>query len=217
MNEKQNLGNLRQSYTLGSLDDACKSNHPLDLFKDWFASAEKHPDIIEANAMSLVTLGTDGFPKARIVLLKHFDAEGFVFYTNYKSEKGQAMAANSQVGLSFFWPALQRQVIIKGDADKLADAISDAYFDSRPLGSRLGALASPQSEPITDRSVLENRLQALEEKYTNQVPQRPRHWGGYLVRPFAIEFWQGRPNRLHDRLLFVQQADLSWEAKRLAP
>lgn len=217
MKRKQDLGSLRQSYELGELTDTAKSEKPMVLFGRWFAEAETHPDIAEANAMSIVTQGIDGYPKARVVLLKHFDDDGFVFYTNYQSEKGQAVAANHRVGLSFFWPALQRQVIVKGTAEKLAGPISDAYFDSRPLGSRLGAIASPQSQPIANRSVLEERLTSLTQIHSDTPPKRPGHWGGYLVVPAAIEFWQGRPNRLHDRLLFTQKLDQEWTAQRLAP
>ena len=217
MKQKQDLGDLRQSYELDELTDAAKKENPITLFGQWFTEATVHPDIVEANAMSIVTQGVDGYPKARVVLLKHYDAEGFVFYTNYQSQKGQAIAKNKYVGLSFFWPALQRQVIIKGKAEKLADTVSDAYFNSRPLGSRLGALASPQSQPIADRSVLEQRLQSLEEMHATTEPKRPIHWGGYLVVPVEIEFWQGRPNRLHDRLVFTYTTAQQWTVQRLAP
>lgn len=217
MENKHSLGAMRQSYELADLSDAAKTMAPLDLFSEWFSQADTHSEIEEANAMSLVTLGTDGYPKARVVLLKHFDREGFVFYTNYKSDKGQAIAADSKVGISFFWPALQRQIIIQGQAEKLPAAASDAYFDSRPLGSRMGAWVSPQSQVIANREVLETRLQEIEKKYAHSAPKRPDHWGGYVVKPFSIEFWQGRPNRLHDRLLFTQSDDLQWSAQRLAP
>lgn len=217
MKEKHNLGALRKSYEKGGLSDKEKSQDPLELFKIWFSEAQLEPSIEEANAMSIVTLGADEYPKARIVLLKHFDAEGFVFYTNYASAKGQAIAKHPRVGISFFWPALERQVIICGDAEKLSPEMSDAYFDSRPLGSRLGALASPQSKVIENRSELEANLKALEAKYATDEPKRPDHWGGYLVRPVEIEFWQGRPNRLHDRLRFSQTAEQKWTAERLAP
>ena len=217
MENKHNLGAMRQSYELADLSDAAKTSAPLDLFSEWFSQADNHSEIEEANAMSLVTLGADGYPKARVVLLKHFDSDGFVFYTNYKSDKGQAIAAHSKVGISFFWPALQRQVIIQGQAEKLTAAASDAYFDSRPLGSRLGAWVSPQSQVIANREVLETRLKEIEKKYAHSAPRRPNHWGGYVVKPFSIEFWQGRPNRLHDRLLFTQSDDFQWSAQRLAP
>ena len=217
MSAKNDIGHLRKSYEKGHLSDALKGISPLDLFEQWFSEAKAHAAIEEANAMSLVTQGEDGFPKARIVLLKQFSSEGFVFYTNYKSEKGRALAASSQLGISFFWPALERQVIIKGMAEKVAAEVSDAYFYSRPLGSQLGAIASNQSESIASRAVLEQRLALLEEKHKNNPPKRPKHWGGYLVRPQQIEFWQGRPNRLHDRLLFSLSQEQEWTAERLAP
>ena len=217
MSTTNDLGHLRKSYEKGALSDALKTESPLDLFEQWFAEAEAHPAIEEANAMSIVTLGEDQFPKARVVLLKQFSAEGFVFYTNYKSEKGRAILAYPKVGVSFFWPALERQVIVKGVAEKVAPAVSDAYFSSRPLGSQLGAMASMQSEVISSREALEAQLAALAEKYRNTNPQRPEHWGGFLVRPKAIEFWQGRPNRLHDRLQFQLGEDDQWTAQRLSP
>lgn len=217
MKEKQDLGSLRKSYEKGGLSDREKEQNPINLFARWFTEAEATPTIEEANAMSLVTQGLDGYPKARVVLLKHYDSEGFVFYTNYESEKGQAINIDSRVGISFFWPALERQVIIKGIAEKTTSAASDAYFDSRPLGSRLGALASPQSQVIESRSVLEDNLNILKGKHKENSPNRPNNWGGYLVRPHEIEFWQGRPNRLHDRLRFGLSSDKLWTAQRLAP
>ena len=217
MSKTNDLGHLRKSYEKGALSDDLKTQSPLHLFEKWFAEAKTHPAIEEANAMSIVTLGEDQFPKSRVVLLKQFSTEGFVFYTNYKSEKGRAILAYPKVGVSFFWPALERQVIVKGVAEKVAPAISDAYFSSRPLGSQLGAMASMQSEAISSREVLELQLAALEEKYANQPPQRPDHWGGFLVRPKTIEFWQGRPNRLHDRLQFQLGNDGCWIAQRLSP
>ena len=217
MSAKNDIGHLRKSYEKGRLNDSLKSISPLDLFEQWFSEAKAHSAIEEANAMSLVTHGEDGFPKARVVLLKQFSSEGFIFYTNYRSEKGRALAANSNVGISFFWPALERQVIVKGKAEKVAAEVSDSYFYSRPLGSQLGAIASNQSEPIATREVLEERLAALEEKHKSSPPKRPEHWGGYLVRPKQIEFWQGRPNRLHDRLVFTLSSNLDWSAERLAP
>ena len=217
MKNKQDLGSLRKSYEKALLSDREKMQNPMNLFARWFTEAEAKPAIEEANAMSLVTKGLDGYPKARVVLLKHYDAEGFVFFTNYESEKGQAITADSRVGISFFWPVLERQVIIKGIAEKITSAASDAYFDSRPLGSRLGALASPQSQVIESRSVLEDNLNILKEKHKENDPNRPYNWGGYLVRPHEIEFWQGRPNRLHDRLRFGLSSDKQWTAQRLAP
>ncbi|MGB1448289.1 MAG: pyridoxamine 5'-phosphate oxidase [Flavobacteriaceae bacterium] len=217
MSKENNLGHLRKSYEKGALDDSLKRVSPIALFEQWFSEAEAHPAIEEANAMSIVTLGEDQFPKARVVLLKQFSEEGFVFYTNYASEKGKALLAYPQVGISFFWPALERQVIVKGTAEKVAPEVSDAYFSSRPLGSQLGAIASAQSEVIASRAVLEDRLAALEKEYHSSSPKRPDHWGGVLVRPVAIEFWQGRPNRLHDRLNFRLTSSDTWSAQRLSP
>lgn len=217
MSTEKDIGHLRKSYEKGALDDALKYVSPISLFEQWFAEAEAHPAIEEANAMSLVTLGEDNFPKARVVLLKQFSPEGFVLYTNYNSEKGRALLAYPQVGLSFFWPALERQVIIKGKAEKVAAEVSDAYFSSRPLGSQLGAIASNQSEVIASREVLEKRLAHLETTYKDTTPKRPEHWGGILVRPEQIEFWQGRPNRLHDRLRYNLTSGSTWTAERLSP
>lgn len=217
MSKEKDISHLRKSYEKGALDDALKNVSPISLFEQWFAEAEAHPAIEEANAMSLVTLGEDNFPKARVVLLKQFSPEGFVLYTNYNSEKGRALLAYPQVGLSFFWPALERQVIIKGKAEKVAAEVSDAYFSSRPLGSQLGAIASNQSEVIASREVLEKRLAHLETTYKDTTPKRPEHWGGILVRPEQIEFWQGRPNRLHDRLRYNLTSGSTWTAERLSP
>lgn len=217
MSTTNDLGHLRKSYEKGTLSDGLKTESPIALFEQWFVEAEAHPAIEEANAMSLVTLGEDGFPKARVVLLKQFSAEGFVFYTNYLSEKGRSIARHPQVGISFFWPALERQVIVKGTAEKIASEISDTYFSSRPLGSQLGAIASNQSQIVEDRASLEKQLADLTEYYKDQSPKRPNHWGGYRIRPVSFEFWQGRPNRLHDRLIFTQTADSVWSAQRLAP
>lgn len=217
MSTEKDIGHLRKSYEKGALSDALKNVSPISLFEQWFAEAEAHPAIEEANAMSLVTLGEDNFPKARVVLLKQFSPEGFVLYTNYKSEKGKAVLSHPQVGISFFWPALERQVIIKGTAEKVAAEVSDAYFSSRPLGSQLGAIASNQSEIIPSREVLEKRLADLEATYKDTAPKRPEHWGGILVRPQQIEFWQGRPNRLHDRLRYDLTSGSDWTAERLSP
>ena len=217
MSTEKDIGHLRKSYKKDTKNNALKNVSPLSLFQQWFAEAEAHPSIEEANAMSLVTLGEDNFPKARVVLLKQFSAEGFTLYTNYNSEKGRALLAHPQVGISFFWPALERQVIIKGKAEKVASEVSDAYFSSRPLGSQLGAIASNQSEVIASRKVLEERLADLEEMYKDTLPQRPEHWGGIIVKPQQIEFWQGRPNRLHDRLRYDLTSGTTWTAERLSP
>ncbi|MEK9604302.1 MAG: pyridoxamine 5'-phosphate oxidase [Flavobacteriaceae bacterium] len=214
---KPKLSDLRKSYEKGSLDLEHVSHNPIQFFQTWFYDAKEADGIDEANAMSLSTLGKDGFPRARVVLLKDFSEEGFVFFTNYKSEKGKSLFAHPKVGLSFYWPSLERQVIIKGKAEKLSDVKSDLYFQSRPRGSQLGAHVSPQSEEIPDRSFLENMQSSLEKKFENIEIPRPDHWGGILVRPLEIEFWQGRPNRLHDRISCELENGLDWKAKRLAP
>ena len=214
--KKEDLGHLRKSYDKSTLEITDVKNDPMEFFKLWLAEAVEHPDIEEANAMSLATLGLDDFPKARVVLLKAFTSEGFVFYTNYQSEKGMAIDHHCKVGLSFFWPALERQVIVKGEAEKLAPEDSDAYFKSRPVGSQLGAIVSDQSKIISDRSIIEAKLETLEIQFENEVPKRPEHWGGYLVKPNCIEFWQGRANRLHDRIRCQLQSGF-WNLERLAP
>jgi pyridoxamine 5'-phosphate oxidase len=213
---KPKLADLRKSYEKGTLDLHNVKDNPLQLFQTWFYEAKEADAIDEANAMSLTTLGDDGFPRARVVLLKDFSEEGFVFFTNYKSEKGKSLLKHPKVGLSFYWPCLERQIIIKGEAEKLAAEKSDQYFDSRPRGSQLGAHVSPQSEVIPDRKFLEDLQLNLEKKFENTEIPRPAHWGGILVRPHEIEFWQGRPNRLHDRICCYSDG-IDWKAKRLAP
>jgi len=212
----KDLGHLRKNYSKNELKSADINNDPLQFFKIWFDEANQHPEIEEANAMMLATLGLDDFPKARVVLLKSLTDQGFVFYTNYQSEKGLSIADHPKVGLSFFWPALERQVIIKGVAESLAPSISDDYFKSRPKGSQLGAIVSEQSKVITDRSILEAKLEALEIEYQDKAVERPPHWGGYAVVAKCIEFWQGRPNRLHDRIRCQWQGSF-WSIERLAP
>jgi len=217
MKEENDIGHLRKSYEKGALGDDKKTMHPTELFQDWFAAADAHPDVEEANAMSIATLGADGFPKARVVLLKQFSPEGFVFYTNYKSQKGQAIESYNKVGLTFFWPAMERQIIIKGVAQKVSEETSDAYFYSRPIGSQIGAIVSPQSQPIDDRAFLETRLQKFQVQYEKEEIKRPNYWGGFLVVPHSYEFWQGRPNRLHDRMEFSLNEKKIWTTTRLAP
>jgi pyridoxamine 5'-phosphate oxidase len=215
--DKEDLGQLRKSYDKSSLDIADVGNDPMEFFKKWFDEASDHSEIEEPNAMSLVTLGIDDFPKSRVVLLKALTDKGFVFYTNYQSEKGLAIAHHPKVGLSFFWPPLERQVIIKGLIQKTPSDLSDEYFNSRPKGSQLGAIVSDQSNVISDRTILEAKLNALEIQYKNEEIPRPDNWGGYLVIPKSIEFWQGRPNRLHDRIrCHLRQIGL-WDLERLAP
>ncbi|MAB47516.1 MAG: pyridoxamine 5'-phosphate oxidase [Flavobacteriaceae bacterium] len=214
---EKDLSNYRKSYEKGELLLDNISDNPIELFRDWFVEVDSHFNIDEANAMTVSTLGLDGYPKSRVVLLKKYTFEGFIFYTNYNSEKGKAIEANPNVCLSFFWHAAERQVIIKGKAEKIAENMSDGYFESRPRGSQLGAIVSNQSEVIENRTVIEDRLKALELQYEGKDIVRPKHWGGYLVRPVEIEFWQGRPNRLHDRIRYQLQEDFNWKIERLSP
>ena len=211
------LGNYRKSYDKGSLLETDISENPLELFQKWFFEVDQHFSQDETNAMTLSTLGEDGFPKGRVVLLKKYTHEGFIFYTNYESEKGKAIVAHPKVSLSFHWAGAERQVIIKGNAEKIATNLSDGYFESRPRGSQLGAHASLQSTVVSSREVLENQLKTLEEKFQNKSIPRPEFWGGFIVKPIEIEFWQGRANRLHDRIRYQLQSDLNWKIERLYP
>ncbi|MGB5377962.1 pyridoxamine 5'-phosphate oxidase [Muriicola sp.] len=214
---RKDLGSYRKSYEKSALMEDAISDNPMELFQKWFHEIEKAEAVDEPNAMTISTLGLDGFPKGRIVLLKRFTYEGFIFYTNYGSEKGKAIENNPKVCLSFFWPAMERQVIIKGTVSKIAENMSDGYFESRPTGSKLGAIASNQSEVIPSRDVLEDSLKKLEAQYEQKEIPRPANWGGYLVAPVSIEFWQGRPNRLHDRIRYTLGEDYNWKIERLAP
>ena len=211
------LSNYRKSYEKGQLLESEIPDDPMALFKKWFHDIEDFGGGDEVNAMTVSTIGLDGFPKSRVVLLKQFNFEGFTFYTNYYSEKGRALAKNPHVCLSFFWHSMERQIIIKGIAEKTPTNISDGYFESRPDGSKLGAIVSNQSEPIASREVLENRLKTLEHQFEGKEIPRPEFWGGYTVKPVEIEFWQGRPNRLHDRIRYRLQENFSWKTERLSP
>ncbi len=212
---EKDLGKYRRVYQRAALDESSVPDNPLELFRDWFYDAEKNEDCIEINAMSLATSGLDGFPRIRVVLLKKFTWEGFIFYTNYNSAKGKAISQNPKVSLAFFWPKVERQIIIKGIAEKLAENLSDGYFETRPRGSQIGAWASPQSEVIPHKEFLEKRFREFEKRFENQEVPRPPFWGGYLVKPVEMEFWQGRPNRLHDRIRYTLQKDFSWKIERL--
>ena len=210
------IADLRREYTQHGLSESEVDADPFAQFRAWFdhALAAQLP---EPNAMTLATTTPDGKPSARVVLLKGFDQRGFVFYTNYHSRKGSEIEASGWAALVFFWPELERQVRVEGRVERVSPQESDDYFASRPAGSRLGAWASPQSQVIASRDVLEQRLSALTNQYADQDIPRPQHWGGYRVAPTAIEFWQGRPNRLHDRLRYRLSNDQRWLLERLAP
>jgi pyridoxamine 5'-phosphate oxidase len=213
----EDLSDYRKSYQKSELLETQIPEDPLNLFQRWFHEVKEFGGLEEVNAMTIATLGADGFPKSRVVLLKKFTYEGFIFYTNFLSEKGKAIAKHPKVCLSFFWHNLERQVIIKGEAMQISEAESDAYFSSRPEGSQLGAVVSPQSEVIASREVLEQSLEKLTAEYEQKPIPRPKHWGGYLVKPVSVEFWQGRPNRLHDRIRYTIINEIDWKIERLAP
>ncbi len=211
------LGDYRKSYEKSELVESSIPEDPINLFHRWFYEVKDFNGDEEVNAMTVSTIGFDGFPKSRVVLLKKYSEEGFIFYTNYDSEKGKAILKNPNICLSFFWHSLERQVIIKGIAQKTSSLVSDNYFASRPDGSKLGAIVSDQSQVIPNRNFLENKLQDLEKEYKDGVITRPENWGGFLVSPIEIEFWQGRPNRLHDRIRYKLHEDYNWKIERLAP
>lgn len=214
---EKDLSNYRKSYEKQELLESNISDNPMELFQKWFHEVDANFDVEETNAMTLSTFGLDGFPKGRVVLLKRYTYEGFIFFTNYNSEKGQAIAKNPNVCLSFFWNSAERQIIIKGKAEKIAENLSDGYFESRPRGSQLGALVSNQSHVVDSRDALEAELLRLEKEFEGKEIQRPDYWGGYIVKPVEMEFWQGRPNRLHDRIRFQLQDDYNWKINRLSP
>jgi pyridoxamine 5'-phosphate oxidase len=211
-----NIADIRKDYKKKSLSETDIAQHPLQQFDQWWKDATT-AQLEEVNAMTLATASVSGLPAARIVLLKGFDEQGFVFFTNYESYKAMQLQENPRACLVFFWAGLERQVRITGLVEKTTDAESDEYYNSRPEASRIGAWASPQSRVIDNRDVLE----ANEKKYTNQFDgkkiTRPRHWGGYRVKPITIEFWQGRESRLHDRIQYTLEETGTWKIERLAP
>ncbi len=211
------LSNYRKIYKKSELSKKEVPENPIELFQKWFFEVDEFGGDTEANAMTIATIGLDGFPKSRVVLLKKYTWEGFIFYTNYNSEKGKSIDNNPNVCLSFFWNNIERQVIITGKAEKIAKNLSDGYFESRPDGSKLGAWASDQSEPVPSRKYLDDRLASFEKQFENKEITRPKNWGGYIVKPVSIEFWQGRPNRMHDRIKYTLQENFDWKIERLAP
>ena len=210
------IADIRQEYTKHTLDISDVDADPLNQFKLWFSEAEK-AEISEVNAMTLSTVSSDGLPSSRIVLLKDIENGGFVFFTNYQSDKGKDLEVNPAGALLFFWKELERQVRIQGVVSKISKEDSEKYFISRPKGSQIGAWTSPQSTIIKSRDLLVKREQELSNKFKNsEVLPKPEQWGGYVLKPAKMEFWQGRPNRLHDRILYTS-SDNSWEINRLAP
>lgn len=215
--QDQDLANLRQNYAQRELSEAAADPDALRQFRRWLDEALQ-AKVDEPTAMTLSTVGADGQPSARIVLLKGLpDEAGFLFFTNYDSRKGRELAADPKAALTFFWPALERQVRVEGSIEKAPEATSTEYFQSRPHGSQVGAWASPQSQVIGSREELEQRERDVEQRFAGQDPlPRPPHWGGYVLRPHRLEFWQGRPSRLHDRLVY-EKTDAGWQRSRLAP
>ncbi len=212
----ENLHDKRKVYERSQLIESEIKQNPVEQFRDWFSEAGDNPAISEANAMAVSTVEADGCPRTRMVLLKAYTYEGFIFYTNYDSRKGKAIEETHKACLHFFWPNLERQIIIKANLERIAENLSDGYFHSRPKGSQLGAVVSPQSQVIPNRNFLEEKLKDLEQEFENKEVPRPENWGGYIAKPYEIEFWQGRPNRLHDRILYTLE-DLDWKIERLAP
>lgn len=211
----RSISDIRTDYKLRSLNESDVSADPVAQFTNWWDEAV-NSKIEEVNAMTLATVNNEGRPSARIVLLKGFDEKGFVFFTNYQSKKGKELEDNPHAALVFFWKELERQVRIEGGIEKVSEEDSDAYYQSRPAGSRIGAWASPQSEVIKGREMLEDNFKALEKKFESGSIPRPGHWGGYILRPSMIEFWQGRSSRLHDRIQYCLKEN-GWVIERLAP
>ena len=216
MIDQHAIAAIRRDYQLTSLLEKDVAANPIDQFSHWWHDALTSK-IDEVNAMTLATVSAQGTPSVRVVLLKGYNHDGFVFFTNYLSAKGQAIAHNPSVALCFFWKELERQIRIEGTAKKLTDEDNDAYFNSRPAGSRLGAWSSPQSSIIENRQTIEENYLKYEEQFGVESIPRPPHWGGYIVEPTAIEFWQGRSSRLHDRILYQKEPDGVWSIARLAP
>lgn len=211
-----NPADIRRDYKLQTLSEKDVADHPIRQFDKWWEQAI-NSNIDEVNAMTLATVGNHGQPSARIVLLKGYDENGFVFFTNYNSRKGQELQNNNKACLVFFWKELERQIRIEGNIEKINAKDSDAYFASRPTLSKIGAWASPQSESVSSRTFLEERLSEMENHFKEKEIQRPEHWGGYCLLPNYIEFWQGREGRLHDRINYSLDEEGKWNIGRLAP
>jgi pyridoxamine 5'-phosphate oxidase len=214
--DQQHIENLRVDYTVASLLESNTKADPIKQFEVWFKEAQE-AKVPEINAMTLSTATQDGRPSARVVLLKGFYEAGFIFYTNYLSRKGKEITKNPVAALTFFWPSMERQVRIEGTIEKVGKEQSEKYFHSRPKSSQVGALASPQSQEIESRDVLEKKWNDLEAEYDGREVPKPSFWGGYIVKPRMIEFWQGRPSRLHDRILYKKIDNKNWKKVRLAP
>lgn len=210
------IGDLRKEYSSQSLMESDVAAHPVTQFSEWWQQA-MNSSIDEVNAMTLATATCDGIPSARIVLLKGFNNNGFMFFTNYKSYKAMQLEENPKASIVFFWKELERQVRVVGLVKKLSAEENDTYFNSRPKYSRIGALASPQSQVIENRAWIDEAFLKLAEQYKDKDPQRPEHWGGYIIKPIIMEFWQGRPSRLHDRIQYTLEENGQWKIERLAP
>ena len=210
-----NIAGIRKDYSLKTLLENEMSKDPMDTFATWWNEAVKS-EIEEVNAMTLATCNTEGLPSARIVLLKGFSHDGFTFFTNYRSKKGNDLHENPRAALVFFWKELERQIRIEGTVEKLSDEDSQQYFSTRPVASQIGAWASPQSKVIENRRVIEKNAEGYTEQFKDALIPKPAHWGGYIVNPIKIEFWQGRSSRLHDRILYTH-IDGEWKKERLAP
>jgi pyridoxamine 5'-phosphate oxidase len=214
--DQEQLQNIREDYHAASLSEASTKADPIKQFDIWFTEAQE-AKVPEQNAMTLSTATHDGRPSARIVLLKGFNEKGFVFFTNYLSRKGKEITKNPVAALTFFWPALERQVNIEGTLEKVSKEESEKYFHSRPKNSQIGALVSPQSQEIENRDVLEKKWNELATEYAEKEVPKPAFWGGFILKPNRIEFWQGRPSRLHDRIVYKRIDNKSWKKVRLAP